>query len=405
VNKTLLIFKHEFLLTIKRVGFIILTLILPVLALIGIGVGHLVSDIAEPTVVEEIKIGYVDMATGFEQFTDQGKIKLISFSTTEEANEALIRKDIDEYFIIPQDYTSTGVINRYTLEKQPEPPLGVPTAIKNFLTNNILADKVPQSTIYVIQSSLNLITTRLTETGDVAPEQGGYGNVLIPAIFSFLLVFSIMFTSGYILSGLVDEKENRLIEVLLSSISTRQLITGKILGLGAAGLIQVAVWLASLPLLLNLASSTFGGFFTTIQIPPNFIILGLIYFILGYLFFAVVSAGVGAISTNNREGNQLITTLLMPMFIPFWFGSLLFIFPDSPIWVVLSIFPITAPSTTMLRLGVSDVPIWQLVVSILVLGLSVAGVLWVVIKVFRVYLLMYGKRPGLGEIIRNLRSS
>jgi ABC-2 type transport system permease protein len=97
-------------------------------------------------------------------------------------------------------------------------------------------------------------------------------------------------------------------------------------------------------------------------------------------------------------------TLTMPVFIPFWFGSLLFMFPDSPIWVVLSVFPVTAPVTTMLRLGVSDVPIWQLAVSILVLGLSIIGVLFVAIRVFRIYLLMYGKRPSWGEIIQILRS-
>jgi ABC-2 type transport system permease protein len=206
------------------------------------------------------------------------------------------------------------------------------------------------------------------------------------------------------LSGLVDEKENRLIEVLLSSVSTRQLLTGKVLGLGAAGLIQVAVWLVSLPLLLNLASSTFGGFFSAIQLPANFIVLGLVYFILGYLLFVVVAAGIGAISTNTQEGQQLITVLTVPVFIPFWFGSLLFLFPNNPIWVVLTIFPITAPVTTMLRLGVSGIPAWQLAVSIVVLGLSIVGVLFVAIRVFRTYLLMYGKRPSWGEIIQNLRS-
>jgi len=206
------------------------------------------------------------------------------------------------------------------------------------------------------------------------------------------------------LSGLVSEKENRLIEVLLSSVSTRQLITGKALGLGAAGLIQVAVWLVSLPLLLNLASSAFGGFFSTIQLPANFIVLGLVYFILGYLFFVMVSAGIGTISTNTQEGQQLLMPLTMPMFIPFWFGSLLFIFPNNPIWIFLTIFPITAPVTTMLRLGVSDVPAWQIAVSIVVLVLSIVGVLFIAIRVFRIYLLMYGKRPGLREIFQSLRS-
>jgi len=404
VNKTRLIFKHEFLTTIKRVGFIIMTLIVPVLALLAIGIFQLVSAIMEPSEVETTTIGYVDEVGGFDQFTAQGPIELVRYDTQDDATKALINNDVSEYFVIPRDYTSTGVINHYTLEKQPETPRPTVAAIKKFLTSNMLAGKVPQATVNVIDAPLYLLTTRLTETGDVATEQGGYGNVIVPGIFSFLLAFSIIFSASYMLSGLVQEKENRLIEVLLSSVSTRQLITGKVLGLGAAGLIQVAVWLVSLPLLLNLVSSTFGGFFSMIQLPGNFIILGLVYFILGYLFFVVVAAGIGAISTNTQEGQQLLMTLTMPVFIPFWFSSLLFIFPNSPIWVVLSIFPITAPVTTMLRLGVSDVPVWQVVVSILLLGISIFVALFIAIRVFRIYLLMYGKRPKLGEVFRALRS-
>ena len=90
--------------------------------------------------------------------------------------------------------------------------------------------------------------------------------------------------------GLGEEKESRLIEVLLSSVTTRQLLVGKVLGLGVAGLVQVVVWLVSLPLLVNLASSTLGGFLSTIQVPSNFIFLGIIYFVLGYLLF-VLSRG------------------------------------------------------------------------------------------------------------------
>ena len=404
MNKTLLIFRHEFRRTIKRKGFIIMTLIVPVLALLAIGVFQLVSAIIEPSEVETTIIGYVDEAGGFDQYTTQGNIELVRYDTQDEATKALINDEVSEYFVIPADYISTGVINRYTLERQLETPQAIAAVIKNFITSNLLADKVPPETVYRIEAPLNLTVTTLTETGEVATEQGGWGNVLVPALFSFLLAFSIIFSAGYMLSGLVDEKENRLIEVLLSSVSTRQLITGKAMGLGTAGLIQVAVWLVSLPLLLNLASSTFGGFFSAIQLPANFIVLGLVYFVLGYLFFVVVAAGIGAISTNTQEGNQLVGILTVPVFIPFWFGSLLFIFPNSPIWVVLTIFPITAPVTTMLRLGVSDVPIWQLVVSIVVLGLSIVGVLFVAIRVFRTYLLMYGKRPSLGEIIQNLRS-
>ena len=404
MNKTLLIFRHEFLHTIKRKGFIIMTLIVPVLALLAIGVFQLISTIEKPPVVETTAIGYVDEAGGFDQYTTQGNIELVPFNTPDEATAALINGDVPEYFVIPPDYLSSGVINRYTLEKEVETPPIITTVIKNFLTSNLLSDKVPPETIYRIEAPLDLVVTRLTETGEVATEQGGFGNVIIPGIFSLLLAFSLMFSSSYLVQGLGDEKESRLIEVLLSSVSTRQLLVGKVLGLGAAGIVQVVVWLASAPLLLRLASSYFGGFIGTIQLPANFLILGIVYFVLGYLLFAALSAGVGAISPNAREGQQLSMIYTMLVFVPIWFSSLLFIFPDSPIWVVLTIFPITAPMAAMLRLGVSGVAAWELAVSIAVLALSIIGVMFLAIRSFRIYLLMYGKRPNWGEIIQNLRS-
>jgi ABC-2 type transport system permease protein len=408
MNKTLLIFRHEFLHTIKRTGFIILTLALPVLALLAIGVFQLLSGIVKPPVAEELKIGYVDNSGGFDQFTTQGNITLVRFDTPEAATQSLIKKDINEYFVVPPDYISRGIISRYTTRKELIPPPATTTAIKNFLSSNLLAGKVPTTTVARIKAPLNLVTITLTATGAVAPEQGGFGNFILPGVFSILLVLALVFSSTYVLQGLGEEKENRLMEVLLSSVSTRQLITGKVLGIGAAGLAQVVVWVVSLLFLLNLASSSIGGFISTIQIPANFLVLGVlgvVYFILGYLLFAVLSAGVAAISTTVREGQGLASIFTLFAIAPFWFFSLLLAFPNSPIWVVFSIFPFSAPVLVMLRLGMTSVPAWQLTVSIAVLVLSIVGGLLLAAKLLRTYLLMYGKRPSLGEIIRSLRSA
>lgn len=401
MNKTLLIFGHEFRHMIKRKVFIILTLIVPVLALIGIGVFQLVSP-GEPS-VETTIIGYVDEAGGFGQFTSQGYIELVRFDTHGDATSALINGHVSEYFVIPSAYLSTGLINRYTLKRQLETPPVISAAITSFLINNMLSDKVPPETVYRIEAPLGLVTTRLTETGEVATEQGGYGNVIIPAIFGLLLALSLQASSMYLIEGLGDEKESRLIEVLLSSVSPRQLLTGKVLGLGAAGLVQVAVWLISLPLLLNLASSTIGGFFSTIQLPANFVVLGIVYFALGYLLFAALSAGVGAISPSAREAQPLAMIYAMLVFVPLWFASFLFAFPDSPIWVALAVFPLTAPVAVMLKLGVTGIASWELATSLAVMVLSIIGALLLSVRAFRVYLLMYGRRPAWGELIRNLR--
>jgi len=409
MNKTYLIFKHEFLQKIKSVGFIFLTLSVPVLALLGIGIFKLATTLSEPP--EEViqAIGYVDEVGIFDDQTDQGLIKLVPFASREDAIQALFRKDVTEYIIIPSDYTSSGIIQRYTLEKELiTPPITV-AVIKSFLTGNLLKDKVPPDIATLIVSPLKLEVTHLNEEGGIALEQSNIGsnlgNVIIPGVFSLLLALALMFGTNSLISGLGEEKESRLIEVLFSSVSVRQLLISKVLALGTAGLLQVLVWLISAPLLLGLASSSFGGFMSEIQIPVNFLVLGIIYFILGYLLFAVLSIGIGAISSNATEGGQLSLFYTLMSFVPLWFSSLLFNFPDSPIWIVLTIFPVTAPIQTMLRLGVSDIPLWQIMTSIGILGLSIIVGLFLSIKIFRMHMLMYGKRPGFAEIIHSLKNA
>jgi ABC-2 type transport system permease protein len=405
MSKALLIFRHEFLHMIKRIGFIIMTIAFPLLALLAIGVYQLISGFERPSVSEEVTIGYVDRAGGFEEYAQQDEVILVRFDTQDEATKALVNGDIKEYFIVPSDYISTGVISRYTLQRQLEVPAQTMGVIKNFLLGNLLWGKTSTEITERVKTPLNLVTTRLTKTGEAAPEQGGFGTFIIPYIFSLLLVVSIFFSSGYLLQGLGEEKENRVMEILLSSVSSRQLLTGKVLGLGAAGLVQVVVWLASAPLLLNLASSSVGGFISTMQIPTNFLVLGVIYFILGYLLFAVLSAGIGAISPTAREGQQLSTVLILVAMSPFYFVPFLSENPNHVISLVLTIFPITAPVSVMARLGFSDIAAWELAISIALLVLSIIGGLLLAAKTFRTYLLMYGKRPSLGEIIRSLRSA
>ena len=406
MNKSLLIFRHEFLSTIRRIGFIIMTLALPVLVLLAIGATQLISVIVKPSGPAQVTdIGYVDQSGGFSQFTTQGSVEMKLYGTTDAARQALTQKDVKEYFVIPDDYAASGMITIYTLEKQLTAPPDVQTGIKNFLTGNLLANKIPGATINVIESPLYLNTIRLDDTGAIAKDQGGISNLIIPLIFGVLLAMSLSFSSAYLLQGLGEEKEKRLMEILLSSVSTRQLVTGKVLGIGLAGLIQVVVWVISLPLLLHLASSSIGGFISTIHIQPNFLAAGIVYFILGYLLFAVLSLCVAAISPTAKEAQGLAAVFTMFSVAPFWFLSLLMLFPNSPVWIAFSIFPFSAPVLVMLRLGLYGIPVWQLAASMAVMVLSIIAGLLLTAKLLRIYLLMYGKRPNIREIARNLGKS
>jgi ABC-2 type transport system permease protein len=194
-------------------------------------------------------------------------------------------------------------------------------------------------------------------------------------------------------------------EILLSSISPRQLLAGKVLGLGAAGLVQIVVWLISANFLLRMASASWGSVLGSLQITPEFLILGIVYFILGYLLMAILMAGVGSISPTAREGQQMSVIFIMPVIIPIYFITLILENSDSVAVRILTFIPLTAPITVMVRSGISVIPIWELAVSIGILILSVWGLFVLTTKLFRTYLLMYGKRPDLREIVRSFRES
>lgn len=405
MNKILIILKHEFLNVLKRKGFVIMTLIFPVIALSAIGITQIITgmDTTDPTDI--VTIGYVDEVGIFNSHTQWNQVELTPYATPENATEALLEEEIDEYIIIPSDYVATGVITRFTQEKELEPAAETRTVIRDFLLANLLEGASEEIQLRAI-SPLFLGTVILDETGQIADNQGGIGAIIFTLVFGFLLVMAIGSSSGYLLQGLGEEKENRVMEILLSSVSTRQLLIGKVLGLGAAGLVQIIIWLLSALLLLRLASNTIGGEFSAIQIPANLLILGIVYFILGYLLFAVLQASIAAIGATARESQQMTVVIILPAILPFYvFMLFLKDNTDHVIGTILTLIPLTAPMMVFIRLGTSEIPAWELFLSISFLIAGIIGGLWLAAKAFRVFLLMYGKTPKLGEIIRLLRQA
>jgi ABC-2 type transport system permease protein len=406
MSKTILILKHEFLTLIKRKGFIFMTLIFPLIALVAIGVHQIIQGAGEQEPVDIVAIGYVDNTGIFNNYTQFDQYELIQYTTPERAINALLDNEIDEYIVIPSDYIATGVIERYTQKKELEPGSATWAVIRDFLMSNLLEGSASEEIQLRIKYPLSFFNVILDETGQITDAQSGFATFILPAIFGFLLIMAIGSSSGYLLQGLGEEKENRIIEILLSSVSTRQLLIGKVLGLGAAGLLQIVIWLISAVFLIRLASTTIGGEFSLVQIPDNLIILGIVYFILGYLFFAVIEAGIGAISSTTKESQQMTVALILPAILPFY----VFIFflrdnTDHFIGTIFTLIPVTSPMMVFIRLGISEIPVWELLLSVAFLIAGIIGGLWLAAKAFRVFLLMYGKTPKLGEILRVLKQS
>ena len=407
MNKTFQVIKHEFIKLVRSKGYIIVSLLFPLLALAVLGGYQLIQRIGTPdTTTEAVSIGYVDEAGGFDDTSQIGEITFVRYQSPEEATEALIAGDIEEYFIITPDYISTGRIDRFTLERELEMSGSTHNAVRTFLLNNLLQGQIGDEILERAKSPAWFNSTRLGETGQVSPEQGGVISVfLVPYIFSLLFWIAILTASFTLIEGLGEEKESRVMEILISSVSARQLILGKIIGLGAGGLLQIIFWFVSASFIAGLVSTTVGGMFSTLEIPVRLMAFGIVYFILGYLLFAVLFASIGAIVPNYREGQQLSFFIIMPGLMPLMLIYFLVENPDHVITNFLTFFPICTPIASMIRLAVGNIPPWQIALSIIVLVLSIAGLFFLGTKIFRTFLLMYGKRPGLREIIRSLRQA
>ncbi|MFQ6063318.1 MAG: ABC transporter permease, partial [Methanosarcinales archaeon] len=256
--------------------------------------------------------------------------------------------------------------------------------------DNLLRGKIDEQLLQRVKDPINLRQYTLNKEGKI--QKKSFADMVIPFAFAFILMITIFTSSGYLLQGIVEEKENRIIEILLSSVTPRELLAGKIIGLGSAGLVQITFWLT--------AGSMGSIFVLPVFITPSIIAIALIYFALGFLFYASLMAGVGAISNSMREGQQLASIFSITSIIPLVLMNYLIEKPDSTIAIALSIIPFTAPITSMIRVAVTQVPLYQLAISIVILAISTYFVILLSAKVFRMGLLMYGKRPTIREILR-----
>jgi ABC-2 type transport system permease protein len=193
-------------------------------------------------------------------------------------------------------------------------------------------------------------------------------------------------------------------EILLSSMTPTQLLAGKILGLGALGLIQISVWVGSGAALLGATAALFA-ISGVARFSLSTIVLALAYFTLGYLLYATLMAVAGSIGTTQRESQQISSIFSLAAAVPWMTIGFIINNPNSTLAVVLSYIPLTAPVMMFIRLGFGQVPISQIAISLVLLLAGMALSLWAGAKVFRVGLLMYGKRPGLQDLIRAFRQA
>ena len=411
MRKVLTVARHEFIISLKRPSFIIATLAIPLLGIVGLIVatyfGGQAGEFFERQFVGSPKaVGYVDQVGLFAPPLPEYEDLFIPYPNEESAQEALFAEEIETFLLIPGDYTDTGRVVAYSKGR------GLPTAIsvseeriRPFLVDHLLAGQVDADLRTRVRAPLNLQPVSLSPEGEGSEDTASFvANIAIPYAFSILLVMAIFTSSGFLLQGVSEEKESRVIEILLSSLTAMELLAGKILGLGALGLVQILFWLGSGWALMGIAVTGLA-LFGAINLDLMTIVLGLVYFLLGYILFATLMASAGSLGTSAREGQQIAGIFSGITAIPFMVSSFLFTNPNSLLIQVLSYVPLTAPVMMLQRLGMAEVPPYQIAISLILLILGIGGALWAGAKVFRMGLLMYGKRPSVSEILRALRQA
>ncbi|HUW08768.1 MAG TPA: ABC transporter permease, partial [Anaerolineae bacterium] len=246
--------RQEFLTNVKRSGFIIATIAVPLVGAITVAIAGLfggqVGTFLEDTFTGEGTIvAYVDHSGLFTPLLPDYADKYILYEGEPEAKAALLADDVGSYLVIAQDYLETGDVSAYSKTSDFfSSALSVSEEVmRGFFADQLLAGKVDTALQARVVDPLHLTPVALDEQG--APTTSGamafVSTFVVPYIFAILLMITIFTSSGFLLQGVGEEKENRVIEILLSSISTRQLLAGKILGLGALGLLQVLVWMGA----------------------------------------------------------------------------------------------------------------------------------------------------------------
>jgi len=227
---------------------------------------------------------------------------------------------------------------------------------------------------------------------------------VVPYVLAIFLVMTIFISSGYLLQSVAEEKESRVIEIVISSVRPTELMTGKVAGLGLLGLTQVLIWVIS-SVGFSGGAVAFLAVAGAASIPARVLILAVVYYVLGYTLYAILMAGVGALGATMQESQQLAGIFSFFATVPYMASGFLFANPNMAFARVLSFFPLTAPTMMMLRLPLTEVPWIDVAGSIVSLLLSIPAAMWVSTRLFRVGLLIYGKRPTVKEIWLILRGT
>ena len=404
-----LIAKREYTERIRTKAFIIATILIPTLMGGGIfGVAaiasksktssHIAIIATQPQPAQDLKqeLEHGDdtrMTVDITAPSDEGRAAL---------DQAMAAKQLDGYLTITQTANSDGALNRPTFDFTPRSSADIATsgsiksALHAVLTREYLAQHgvLPAETTALMQP----VTVNIIEKG------GHHGNSIssfyVAYVLFFLMYMVVLLYGMNVARSIIEEKTSRIFEVLLATIKPEELLAGKILGVGAVGLTQVGIWMIAAA-----ALAAYAGAMSSVTISLTQVVYFIVYFALGYALYSSVAAALGAMTNSEQELQQLNMFLMLPLFLCMGMLPILITNPNSTLARVVSQIPFCAPLLMDFRISVSMPQPWEIALSMALIVVTIFAVLWVSSRIYRVGILMYGKKPNLPEIVRWLKYS
>ncbi len=412
-----IIAKREYLSRIKSKGFWLATIALPLFMTAMMVVPSLVMSKTQTTQ----KIALVDttgtvadaLIASLERSGRQAIFEVERIKLT--GDEQALRADLDAR-VLDDDIAAWIWVSDETLESDSIEYHA--ESVSNFLTQQILSSKVSEvvrgmrlaeagfdvEAIGELSRSISLSTVRITEEGSKA--EGGFGALIVAIALFFMLYMTIIIYGTQVMLGVLEEKASRVVEVMLSAVAPIDLMAGKLLGICGVAMTQLAIWISTAfvitsPAMLALAPLPEG--FVLPSLSPVVIAHFFGYFLLGFAFFASFYAMIGSAFNNQQEAQQMSSIGVVFLIAPMMVFMPVLNDPDSTLAVTMSLFPLFTPLLMILRIAVKMPPTWQIVLSYVLTLAACGGMVWLAARVYRVGILMYGKKPSLKELWRWIR--
>ena len=399
MTKVWQVIKYEYARHVFRKRFLVSLLSLPIAVAALIAVSYLIASLA----IDTSPVGYIDHAdvinensTGEEEGSAfDPVISFLSYDSEEQALNSLESEEIQAYFIIPEDYPEVMDVQLIYID---EPDSMIQRRFTDLIQQNLVAasDLSPEVEKRLKEGDL---VTLIALDGSREMREDEWFMIFTPFIAGVLFITVVMTSGGYLLQAVVEEKENRTMEIVVTSISPGQLMTGKIIGNIAVGLTQFVIWLIFLWIGLKIGGNVWP-ILKDFSLPTNYLLVLLLVMLPAFVMVAAMMAALGSTLTETREAQQISGMFSLPITLPFYVSSIIMENPNGTLATVLSYFPLTAPITILMRMAFTVVPTWQLAINIAILVLFAVFAIWFAGRAFRLGMLRYGKKLALKEIFR-----